>query len=260
MLPLNNSFLLVEENDVYADRAAERISSLIAAFSGRSCLISLSGGSTPLPVYQRLAKKLANGCDMANLYWIQTDERLVAASSDRSNQRGIRQSLFASGTLPEERFIPVLPELTDENTILSSSTVCQDYFARLQQLPINIRPPAPIDLLILGIGTDGHTASLFPDTDWQTRTTETGFALFKTTAQPESRFSLTLATIMQAREIIFLVNGGAKSSVIEQIFFAPDFLSPASFVARNRAVTWIFDSAAAGSKLVAVLKGRQLLP
>lgn len=259
MLPLNNRVFLVKENNDYAGKAASQIANLITGFADRPCLISLSGGSTPFPVYKKLARNLAESCNVENLYWMQTDERLVAANHERSNQQGIRQSLFVDGLLPQKSFFPVVPQCDDEQPDLSGSAVCQNYFARLQQLPANIRPAMPIDLLILGVGNDGHTASLFPDTDWQTRTTATGFAVFKTATQPEHRFSLTLAAIMRAREIVFLVNGSEKSQTIEQIFFAADFWCPASFIARNRAVNWILDGAAAGQKLIDALGDRKIL-
>jgi len=258
MLPLNHQFVLAESPESFSDTAAARLAAIISAFGKRPCLISLSGGSTPFPVYRELARRLGRNGAGNRCWWMQTDERLVPATDPRSNQRGIKESLMAGGHLPQHSFVPVI--VSEPPTSLNQAAfnhLCQDYHDRLRQLPDPLQPPAPVDLLILGIGADGHTASLFPDTDWLTRSSLNGFAVFQTGSQPEPRFSLTLGRILQAREIVFLVNGEAKQKILNEIIFNQDCNTPAAHVARKRGVTWILDRAAAGNRLADLIEERE---
>jgi 6-phosphogluconolactonase len=258
MLPMNHHFVLAEKPESFAAAAAARLAAIISAFGKRPCLISLSGGSTPFPVYKELARRLGRSDAGNRCWWMQTDERLVPATDPRSNQRGIKESLMSGGYLPQHTFVPVIvSEPPASQSAAALDRLCQDYHDRLRQLPDPLQPPAPIDLLILGIGTDGHTASLFPDTDWLTRSSLSGFAVFKTNSQPEPRFSLTLGRILQAREIVFLVNGEAKCQILNEIIFNPDCDIPAAHVARKRGVTWILDRAAAGRRLAGLIDERE---
>lgn len=250
MLPLKHDFILVEQEQDYAKTAAHTLAAIIGVDKSRPFLTSLSGGTTPFPVYRCLAPLLAGNGRGENCYWMQTDERMVSPDNQRSNQRGIKESLMATGLLPQSSFFPVLIDEPSAAEIEDNfERLCHDYHDRLLLLPAPVRPPAPIDLLILGIGTDGHTASLFPGTDWQTRRSASGFAVFKTPDQPEPRFSLTLERILQARKIVILVNGQSKQQIIQKLLFEPDFICPAGYIASQRRLTWIIDYAAAGAIL-----------
>ncbi len=258
MLLLNQLVTLVRRAQNYAETAASQINSIIAAAGNRPFLTSLSGGSTPFPVYRHLAKILADNGAGQRCHWIQTDERLVSAQDERSNQRGIKDSLMENCLLPQNSFMPVITDKPPADQSPAAFTaLCRNYYEALMALPEQLRPPAPIDLVILGVGTDGHTASLFPDTDWQSRTSPTGFAVFRTASQPEARFSLTLERIMQARAIVFLVTGAGKQQVLQKVFFDPSFVSPAAYIARHRQATWILDEEAAGEKIVSQIKLRE---
>lgn len=258
MLSLNHQFVLAEKTEYFADTAAGRLDAIISAFGKRPCLISLSGGSTPFPVYGELARRLGRSGAGNRCWWMQTDERLVPPTDPRSNQRGIKENLMSGGYLPQHTFVPVIVSKppTSQNPA-AFDRLCHDYHDRLMQLPDLLQPPAPIDLLVLGVGTDGHTASLFPDTDWLTRSSVNGFAIFQTQSQPEPRFSLTLGRILQAREIVFLVNGEAKREILNEIIFNPGCAAPAAHIARKRGVTWVLDHAAAGNRLAGLIAERE---
>ncbi len=222
--------------DGYATTAADTIVAAICRAPGPLRLISLSGGSTPFPVYRLLPAKLA-GIGMAGCcYWLQTDERLVAADDERSNQKAIRASLFADGLLPESHFFAV----PSANHVGAEEKVADAYQNQLMELPEQLRSPAPIDLVILGIGNDGHTASLFPETNWQ-KDFAADFAVFEPASQPEARLSLTFQRILQAREVLFLVNGGSKQHIVEEIFLNPQCEGPAAVIARQRPTRWVLD-------------------
>ncbi|KAF1079800.1 MAG: 6-phosphogluconolactonase, eukaryotic type [Candidatus Rifleibacterium amylolyticum] len=223
----------------FAGQAADAVLASIWRAPGPLRLISLSGGNTPFPVYRLLPAKLAKAGLAENCYWLQTDERLVAADDERSNQKAIRASLFADGLLPESHFYPV----PSSRQAAAENRVADAYQKQLLGLPEQLRPPAPLDLIILGIGNDGHTASLFPKTDWQKESMH-DFAVFEPASQPEARISMTYQRILQAREVLFLVSGGAKQPVVDEIFFNRECEYPAAVIARQRPTRWVLDASA----------------
>lgn len=214
----------------FVEEALAHILNLLQKLDGPR-LISLSGGNTPFPVYARLGQALSEAKIADHCYWIQTDERVVDRKSDRANQVKIRQSLLKGNFIAESSFFAAPLEHDHK-------TMPQQYHDSLLQLPGSLKPPHPIDLLILGMGTDGHVASLFPDTDWKTRQSSSGYAIFETASQPEKRLSLTLNRILEAKEIIFLVSGADKKEAFSQVASGSIDL-PAAFVAANRPTTWI---------------------
>lgn len=214
----------------FVEEALAHIVNVLKKFDGPR-LISLSGGNTPFPIYEKLGQALSDADIIDDCYWIQTDERVVEPENNRANQVKIRQSLLKGEFIAESSFYAV-PLEHDHNTI------AQKYYDSLLQLPERLQPPHPIDLLILGMGADGHVASLFPDTDWKTRQSTTGYATFETASQPEKRLSLTLARILEAKKIIFLISGADKKEAFTQVTSGHTDL-PAAFVANNRPTTWI---------------------
>lgn len=244
-LCLKSAKILISDSaDKFAMLAAETIVKRLDRAPGSLHLISLSGGSTPFPVYRLLPELLTKAGLKQSCYWIQTDERLVSVDHERSNQKAIRESLFADGRLPESHFFPVpTAEQPQEAHLVSEA-----YLSQLQKLPVELRPPAPIDMVILGVGNDGHTASLFPETEWQ-KDDKRGFMLVKPKSQPEARISLTSQRIIAAQDLVFLVSGSAKQQIIESIFLDPANACPTAVIARQRPTTWIFDNSAISEHL-----------
>lgn len=248
-MPLKNAKITIcEKSEEFVAKAAESIVSAIEAAPGALKLISLSGGSTPFPVYRCLPGLLHNSGLADHCYWLQTDERLVSPEDERSNQRAILLSLFADGLLPKSHFFAV--PLTEPGR--PQRQISEAYQQSLQKLPDQLRPPAAIDLIVLGVGNDGHTASLFPETDWK-REFDTDFAVFEPTSQPEARLSLTFGSIMRARELLFLVSGYAKQKILEEIFLDPHCECPAAVIARQRSTRWVIDAAAVSPHMRSVL-------
>lgn len=207
-------------------------------FSILSCncdnkLIGLSGGSTPLPIYKRLNEKLAKSANLNNFFWIQVDERLVSSNDTRSNQNMILQTLFKDNNLPSSNFImaPVDDYGPEKIAEAYHRLISEKFQDREKQMQV-------ADLLILGAGRDGHTASLFPDTDWMHRKSDSGYAVFEPPCQPEKRISMTIDRVLSAREVVFLVNDPEKVYLLEGSQ-SDVHDKPAVFVSVSRPVTWI---------------------
>lgn len=198
-------------------------------------LIGLSGGSTPFPVYEQLSKMTSEEKILEKCFWFQVDERLTS-DRNRCNKDKIAKSMFKSCVgLLKDNFLAV-----DLNNNLD--TVCDKYTKSFYALPIEVRPPEPVDLLIMGLGSDGHTASLFPECDWKSDCEGSDFCVFTPESQPEPRLSLKLDRIINAREILFLVNGKEKKEALEDIFTLNNFLKPAGNIANSRHTVWVINS------------------
>lgn len=107
----------------------------------------------------------------------------------------------------------------------------------------------PFDLLLLGLGADGHTASIFPGKPALGERNQLVAAVPEAGLEPfVARVSLTVPALVRAREIVFLVSGGSKAAAVEQSFRMPDAQTPAGVVARKARgrVTVLLDPAAAG--------------
>ena len=214
----------------FAKSAGNFIFDLIAQNNSEN-VISLSGGQTPYPVYKYLINPIRKAGLQNNVFFIQTDERNLSPDSNRSNRKSIIECLFADTGLPVNNFYPIVPLQNDYSENRKS---CVSHLAK------HLGPPKPIDILILGMGDDGHTASLFPDTEWQNTSTNTGYALFKSKNQPEQRISLTMSQIIQAKNVVFLVSGN-KENAVKKVLLNKNSELPAGYVINNCKTTWFLD-------------------
>lgn len=153
--------------------------------------IALAGGSTPAMPYRMTAQK---ALDFKGVHWYQTDERYVSATHQDSNQRMI-----------QEVFTPAIPFLFHPiPTALPLAEACTTYAAQL--------PTFPFDLMVLGIGTDGHIASIFPDTVIETSPV---FASIAPDGTP--RITLHPDIIMRSRRLLVLLSGASKQPILEAL-------------------------------------------
>jgi len=182
--------------------------------------IALSGGSTP-----RRAYEIASGTDadlsVATL-WL-GDERVVPHDDERSNLRMVRTSL--SERLPEER----RPRLMPVDTALGTDAAAAAYQSLL--LETLGRHPR-LDLALMGLGPDGHTASLFPGKPAVAETQRFAVGVPESGMEPMvPRVTLTLPLFNTAREVVFLVAGADKAEAVARAFGTPpDERAPAALV------------------------------
>ena len=193
--------------------------------------IALSGGNTPAPIYSRLA---VIGHDLP---WELTritfgDERCVPPDDPESNYKTARETLLSPAAIPEESILRMRGEINPQ-------VAAQEYQDQLDLMAIQSGEPIyRHDLLLLGLGDDGHTASLFPGTAALDETTRRVVANFVPKLDA-SRLTFTLPLINHARQVCFLVGAGKDSRLIQRVLEG-DPQYPASRVnpfAGN--VTWI---------------------
>ena len=175
--------------------------------------IALSGGTTPLGVYKLLAELLVNRHKMLNaihIFW--GDERCVPYDDERSNYKSAYDNFLSKINIPEEN-IHKIPFITDP------AKAAIEYEKDLKRFfKTNENSFPEFDLILLGMGPDGHTASLFP----KSKALNEKEKWVIDTEIPEmsprvKRITLTLPVINNARSVLFLISGEEKKKIVDEI-------------------------------------------
>lgn len=192
---------------------------------GRATLM-LAGGNTPRAVYRRLALDPNVAWDKVEIFF--GDERAVPPGDPQSNYQMARESLLDAVPVPSNRIFRMEAERPDREA------AAEEYARRL---------PERLDLVILGIGEDGHTASLFPESPALREHGRKVVTVVGPKAPPH-RLTVTPPVIAAAREKIILVSGTGKSGAVARALEGPD--QPVECPAQlARDGIWIMDHAAA---------------
>jgi 6-phosphogluconolactonase len=219
-----------------AERAAAWILEQTAAREG-PVSIGLSGGSTPKRLYERLASPDWRGrlpWGRIHLFW--GDERFVPADHPDSNQGMVRQAMLGQVPIPPGNIHPIPTDGTPE----SAAARYEEALRRFAET----RPGEPLfDIQLLGLGPDGHTASLFPGSPALLE--RKAWALAVIGAKPEPRITLTYPALDSSRAAAFLVAGAEKREILARLR-AGDPALPAAGLAPAGPVTILADQAAAG--------------
>lgn len=232
-------------------RDLEELSGLAAAFSLRCCqasitargrcVVALSGGSTPRMLYTLLGRSpFLQEIDWARVHLFWGDERCVPVQDSQSNYRLVAETLLASAPLPKENIHRVPVELGDPQAVAASyETHVRDFFGlREGELPA-------FDLVLLGMGADGHTASLFPESPALEEQRSLVVAVYAEALQSH-RTTFTLPVLNHARRVTFLVAGADKRDSLQRAL-AGDLTLPAARVAPTQGqLRWFVDRAAMG--------------
>lgn len=224
-----------------ADSAARQIVERCqAAIDARgSFSIALSGGSTPRDLHHRLAgPPLARQVDWAHVHVWFGDERCVPPDDPQSNYRMADETLLSKVPIPSEQVHRMRGEQPPEQA-------AEDYARELREF-FDDDPPR-LDVILLGMGDNGHTASLFPGL--KAVHEQQRWVMAEYVAEVSMwRITLTPVVLNLAREALFLVAGSAKASMLRQVLegpFAPD-ARPAQIVRPTPGeVNWLVDAAAA---------------
>ncbi len=212
-------------------------------------LFVLAGGDTPRPLYRRLA----NDPQHADFPWQEThlfwgDERAVPPGDAQSNYGMAREELLRSLQIPEENIHRIRGEM-------GAAAAAQAYSVELRSMAQSGHVWPPFDLVLLGLGKDGHTASLFPGSMHPARSGQATLAVTGSYNQrPTSRITLTPPVFNSARNVFFLVLGEEKAETLYQVLEGD--ASPVRYPARRikpeqGRLRWYIDRAAA-SKLTTV--------
>ena len=202
--------------------------------------IALSGGSTPKKLYQLLASdKYKNRINWSQLHFFWGDERCVPPDHPDSNYRMADETLLSKVPIPRENIFRIPAEDEDhERAAASYSETLRKFSA--QEWP-------GFDLVFLGMGADGHTASLFPDTTALRVNDRIAVANYVEKFQ-SWRITLTAGSINKSRNIIFLVAGADKAPALKEVIEGPlnPELYPSQLIEPSHgSLLWMVDEAAA---------------
>ena len=197
--------------------------------------IALSGGSTPLLLFKSLSNKLSSSIDLnTKFYWV--DERCVEPNSDDSNYKMAKENLFINNIFKSENIYRIKGENDPFEEVINYNKILRE------TLPVknNI---ARFDLIILGLGDDGHTASLFPHEFISLRDRE-NCLVASHPSSGQKRISLSEKIINNAKEVIFHVTGSGKKYIIDEIINKKGNykLYPGSFIdPKSTKLSWYLD-------------------
>lgn len=210
---------------------------LCPAASDRMVSIALSGGSTPLELFHTLRRMYDDTLPWSKILVFWGDERCVALGSSQSNAGTAFRELFTPMNLTTRHIYPMF---TGTNTPEEAAALYSQKLLNL--LPCSSRGVPVIDLAIQGIGTDGHTASLFPkdiaDIPQQK-------SLCYVTTHPDSRqqrITMSAHLLRHAENIAFLVSGKAKAPIVAQAIKEQKTSSPTLPAACFPRAAWFIDA------------------
>jgi len=171
------------------------------------CSVCLSGGSTPKALNELLARDYASQIPWNQTHFFWGDERYVPQDNPHSNYRMAKESLFARLAVPPENIHPMPTSYADP-----------DKSAREYELDLRryFGAQPGFDILFLGVGPEGHTASLFPNSPALNEIQRWVVAV-DVLAEPPSRLTLTYPVLNRARNVFFLAAGSAKREIIQAI-------------------------------------------
>jgi 6-phosphogluconolactonase len=202
--------------------------------------VAVSGGSTPRAMHRLLGQKpylFEINWQRTNIFWV--DERLVPFDDPASNFGAAKTDWLDKIPIPANQVHPMPGQSRPEVGAAAYKTELEKYFQERQHnIPI-------FDLIFLGIGADGHTASLFPG-DTAAQTTDKWVLAVKGGNPDVFRLTLNLAVLNHARSICFMISGYSKAPIMKTVFLNPEAQLPAQLVRPLAGkLWWLVDEAAA---------------
>ncbi|MBI2956784.1 MAG: 6-phosphogluconolactonase [Acidobacteria bacterium] len=236
---MRGTLIVCAELESLSREAARCVLAAIEASGRRPFRLALAGGSTPRRLYELLASPpFAHRIPWDHLHVFWGDERLVPHDHPQSNYRMARESLLRHVPLPPKNIHGVPLLASAEESALAYEQELRSHFGRRWGLPA-------FDLILLGLGADGHTASLFPRSPALEEKQRWVVAARAGAGQPP-RVTLTLPVLNHTRRIFFLVSGEDKATALREALEGTLGHLPAQKVApRKGELVWLADAAAA---------------
>jgi 6-phosphogluconolactonase len=201
--------------------------------------VALSGGSTPRAMFALLAQPpFRDSVPWENTHVFWGDERLVPADHPMSNYRAAREALLDHVPIPARQVHPIVAAPTPDQAAAAYEAVLKSYFGG---------GPPRFDLLLLGMGDDGHTASLFPGTPVLSEQ-DKWVAWLQKDGDPFFRATMTAPLLNEAAMAVFLVSGASKAATIRAVLNGPRDPNrlPAQLIRTvSGELLWLLDEAAA---------------
>jgi len=230
---------ILPDSQTLARHVAEWMTQAALAAS-RPFRVSLSGGSTPKTLYSLLASDdFRKRFPWERVSWYWGDERFVPYDHPDSNYRMTREAMLAKAPVPPENVHPVPADGTPEEAARRYERTLREAYGTA-----TLDPARPLfDITLLGLGADGHTASLLPGQpvlDERTR-----WVMAVSHGRPEVRITMTYPAIDSSRSVAFLVVGREKAAILN-VIRGGDSALPAARVRPVGDLIWFVDKAAAG--------------
>ncbi len=210
--------------------------------SKKKLYVAISGGNTPQIFFNKLVENYKETIRWNNICFFWVDERCVAPADSDSNYGMTKQYLFDKIQIPEENIFRVQGENDPLKEAVRYSSVIKKYVPERNNIP-------SFDLTILGMGNDGHTASIFPDQLQLLKSDK----ICETAVHPitlQKRITLTGTIINNSSQIVFFVTGENKSKILADILHLSENSKsfPASYIKPvDGKLSWYLDKDAASS-------------
>lgn len=224
--------------------------------------VALAGGSTPRTLYRLLATdRYATRIDWQHVHVLWGDERCVPPDHGDSNYRMADEELLSKVPLPRENVHRIRGEIKPNAAAAEYERLLRSFF-HVRDAPNDPSGGDRLDLVLLGMGDDGHTASLFPGSEavqLELRRKQDRWVVANFVERLGAwRVTLTTIPINAAREVVFLVSGAGKASVLQRVLEGPRSreLLPVELVTpMNGQLLWLVDEEAAGGVAIEATGG-----
>lgn len=205
------------------------------------CLIALSGGHTPSRAYQIWSTEYRDKMPWTKTHFFWGDERFVGADDPKSNYHMTREALFKNVRVPPENIHPIVTNFS------TPDEAAREYEAVLRTFVAESGPS--FDVVLLGLGVEGHTASLFPGSPALAEQKRWVVSV-RAPAEPPVRISLTFPVLRRARATYFLVAGADKQGIVAALRRDPSAETeelPVAMLRPEGEEIWFLDRAADGA-------------
>lgn len=233
-----HAFTVLDDPQAVAEHAAAWLAEMLDTGAQSRKAVCLSGGQTPRLLYQTLAEpRYVAALPWPRVHWFWSDERWVAPSHERSNYGMAQRALLAHAPVAGQNVHPIPTHAANP---LQASELYENELQTYYGGTV-LEPARPLfDVTFLGVGEDGHTASLFPGSEVLRERARWVRAVLDAA---EPRITLTLPAIESSAELVFLVTGAAKRNIMKAIAERSRDL-PVSCVHPVGRVHWLVDRAA----------------